>query len=176
VHNPRSGIVLVNGCGDRAGAISPVSCVVANLAHGLRRQGTPVLVFFCGLHTGDELRGPGGLLRCLVAQLVVVLLDKGWMEEGECVGGRMEDLGGLFGRLMELVPEGRGVWCLVDGAGYVEGGEWQRDWERVVEVLGRVVREGGRSWFKLLITSAGLSRGLGNIEHQRVNLRGGQMG
>lgn len=68
------------------------------------------------------------------------------------------------------------MWCLVDGAGYVEGGEWQRDWERVVEVLGRVVREGGRSWFKLLITSAGLSRGLGNIEHQRVNLRGGQMG
>jgi len=83
-----------------------------NLAHGLCRQGTPVLVFFCGLHTGDELRGPGGLLRYLVAQLVVVLLDKGWMEEGECVGGRMEDLGGLFGRLMELVPEGRvcGVW------------------------------------------------------------------
>ena len=119
MHNPRSGIVLVNGCGDRAGAISPVSCVVVNLAHGLRRQGTPVLVFFCGLHTGDELRSPGGLLRCLVAQLVVVLLDKGWMEEGECVGGRMEDLGGLFGRLMELVPEG----CVVfGGRGWVRGG------------------------------------------------------
>jgi len=101
-----------------------MSYVCATLAHALRRQGKAVLVFFCGQHAGvddaDGLQGPQGLLRSLVAQLVLVLVQNGWMGEGQEVpvgmpvdgmnmGGWSGEGGGCGYDVMEECEEEPGV-------------------------------------------------------------------
>jgi len=84
---PGSGIVLVNACGDRSqtGPVSPISYTSASLVQALRKSQPKavVLVFFCGRHVAgeDPLRGPQGMVRSLLAQLVFSMLQKGWVEE-----------------------------------------------------------------------------------------------
>lgn len=47
-------------------------------------QASPVLVFFCGQHvaSNDPLQGPHGLMRSLLSQLVLVLVQNCWLEDG----------------------------------------------------------------------------------------------
>ncbi|KAM7219805.1 hypothetical protein V8F06_004839 [Rhypophila decipiens] len=89
LHYPVPGVVAVDGCADRAqiAKISPISFVCANLAQALRQNLNPVLAFFCGqhvnLHPNDDLQGLQGLVRGLLSQLVLVLVQNGWMGETE---------------------------------------------------------------------------------------------
>ena len=84
---PSSGIVLINACGDRAqtGLVSPISYTSATLVQALRKSQprAVVLAFFCGKHVAreDPLRGPQGMVRSFLAQLVLGMLQKGWVEE-----------------------------------------------------------------------------------------------
>ncbi|KAM7188349.1 hypothetical protein V8F33_010689 [Rhypophila sp. PSN 637] len=84
---PEPGVVAVDGCADRAqvARISPISFVCANLAQALRQNLNPVLAFFCGQHVNltpdDDLQGPQGLVRGLLSQLVLALVQNGWMGE-----------------------------------------------------------------------------------------------
>lgn len=84
---PSSGIVLVNACGDRAqaGPVSPISYTSATLVQALRKSQprAVILVFFCAKHVAkhDPLRGPQGMMRSLLAQLVLGMLQRGWVEE-----------------------------------------------------------------------------------------------
>lgn len=95
LHSFEPGIVLVDGCADRSqiGTISPISFVCSNLAQALRRhdltgQASPVMVFFCGQHvaSNDPLQGPQGLVRSLLSQLVLLLVQNCWLEDGAGIG------------------------------------------------------------------------------------------
>ncbi|KAK3376048.1 hypothetical protein B0T24DRAFT_699039 [Lasiosphaeria ovina] len=100
-----------------------------------------VLEYYCALHAADggdadELRGPQGLLRCLTTQLLLALVDNGWIGAQDAVdlphlcGGDEGDeqeqelqlvrrdvtaIGRLFAALVRLVPRAVPIYCLVDG-------------------------------------------------------------
>ncbi|KAK0713760.1 hypothetical protein B0T26DRAFT_678051 [Lasiosphaeria miniovina] len=100
-----------------------------------------VLEYYCALHAtdggdDDELRGPQGLLRCLTTQLLLALVDNGWIGAQDAVdlphlcgsdeGDEQEQelqlvrrdvtaIGRLFAALIRLVPRTVPIYCLVDG-------------------------------------------------------------
>ncbi|KAI0386148.1 hypothetical protein F5Y04DRAFT_116479 [Hypomontagnella monticulosa] len=73
----RSDLVLVNGhLGDvTTGKVSALSVLAALFATTRRTPQVAVLYHFCGLHSrqGDPTSGPRGLLRSLLAQMVIYL-------------------------------------------------------------------------------------------------------
>ncbi|KAK0622613.1 hypothetical protein B0T14DRAFT_150650 [Immersiella caudata] len=212
LHSPQSGLVLADGHADRAqmGRVSPVSYVCAMMAHAMQRQKNPVLVFFCGQHASsddvDGLGGPQGLVRSLVSQLVLLLVQNGWMREGQEVpvgmsasvgadgmdwsgrgweGQQGEEPGVTLGDLCEvlcwllgLVPTGVSVFCLVDGISYYEREFWREDYAIVMGMFGKAMQDVRLGgFFKVLMTSPTASQGLPEgIPHERVSLRGPRPG
>ncbi|KAK0721911.1 hypothetical protein B0T26DRAFT_673675 [Lasiosphaeria miniovina] len=202
------GVVLVDACSDRAqggSSVTPVSVICATLTQALRRGGygpalslalptsastSVILVFFCGLHiaTEDPLRGPLGLVRSLLAQLALELLKNRWVtEEGPMgvlpdesmeEGLYLADLCGLFHNLLQLVPAGTSVYCIVDGISSYEREFWSEDYGVVMGAFARIVRdEGLEAWFKLLMTGLASSPGLDRwMPHQRVSVGSGRVG
>jgi hypothetical protein len=176
--------------------------VMGTLAHAMQRQGNPVLVFFCGRHASmddaDGLSEPQDLVRNIVSQWVLLLVQNGWMGEGEEVpvgvasgmggdgmdwsgeeqaeelGVSFADLCGVLCWLSGLVPTGVSVFCLVDGISYYERECWGEDYEIVMGMFARVLQEtrvGG--FLKVLMTSPTVSQGLPEgIPHERISLRG----
>lgn len=207
-------IVAVDGHFDRSqmGKISPLSYMCSMLSQAIRQKpneytpsspGTPqpemstsrkvVLEYYCSLHTteDDDLRGPQGLMRCLVTQLILFLLANGWLGQEEAVylpylrnveedlllQRRLDAVCRLFLALTRHVPQGVPVYCFVDGwSAYERDDLWREDYDVVIETL----REGaspsspdGRGNLKLLLTSPTTSRWLTDIlpREQRVSLR-----
>jgi hypothetical protein len=186
LHSPEPGVVLVDGCTDRSqnGKISPITHVCATLTHALRRSAgvNVVLAFFCGQHSTskDDLMGPQGLMRSLVAFLVLSLV------QNECISdeapirlafqGDFEDLSfkdicQLFCHLVELVPKKNTVYCVVDGINYYERQGFKGDYDLMMECFGQLIANKAPV-FKLLLTSSTVSRWLPDLrEDQRVSLR-----
>ncbi|KAK4210103.1 hypothetical protein QBC37DRAFT_429270 [Rhypophila decipiens] len=187
---PSAGVVLVDSCNsiaDRSllgSSLTPVSFICATLTQALRRQSAPspvVLVFFCGSHVTykDALRGPLGLVRSLLAQLVLELLKNRWVseedpmtgvslpdepdEDGSGGGVYLADLCGLFHSLLRLIPQGTSVYCIVDGISCYhdraeddqEEEEWSEDYAVVMETFAGITADESSEacWFKLLLTS-----------------------
>ncbi len=200
LHAPQSGIVLVEGCGDRSQAttrISPISYVCATLAQALRASDTTgpnagstnvVLVFFCGQHVvnNDDLQGPQGLIRSLLAQLILILVQNEWMSETapikipqEVTGSlSLEDDCWLFYQLLGLIPRQTSVFCLVDGISYYERECWRRDYDLAIDVFAKIISDEKLGiCVKLLMTSPTTSNWLSNLApHQRVTLRSVRVG
>jgi hypothetical protein len=185
-----SGVVLVNGCMDRSqlSKISPVTYVCATLTQALRRtpQHNLVLAFFCGQHSSskDDLMGPQGLMRSLVAYLVLNLVQNAYISESTLIGfpafqGEFEELSftvicQLFYRLVELVPMGIALNCVIDGISNYEKPIWKENYDLMMECFSSIIASKAKDTaFKLLLTSATTSRWLNTIlmPHQRVSLR-----
>jgi hypothetical protein len=129
-HASQSGIVLVDGCADRSqmSKASPLSYICATTSAVLR-SGPPnvTLTFFCGQHlaSNDDLQGPQGVIRALVAALITSLFQNGLISNfmppqllslpGEIENLLLKDICELFHRLLRLVPREISVYCLVDG-------------------------------------------------------------
>jgi hypothetical protein len=189
LHAPQSGIVLVDGCADRSqmSKVSPLSYICANLSAALQ-SGPPnvTLTFFCGQHvsSNDDLQGPQGLMRALVASLILSLLQNGLISDSmplqlpnlpwEVENLSLQDICELFHRLIRLVPRNTLVYCLVDGVSYYERDEWQGDFNLMMMCFGRILDdEILDAFFKLLLTSPTRSRALADLlPHQHVSLRG----
>jgi hypothetical protein len=186
---PESGVVLVNGCSDRSQntKISPITHVCATLTHALRRSDAAnvVLAFFCGQHStsNDDLMGPQGLMRSLVASLVLSLVQNDCITEftpiwfpdfqGDFEQLSFVDICQLFFNLVELVPKQLTVYCVVDGISGYEREVWKGDFDLMMECFDKIVANRGiAAVFKLLLTSPTICRWLPNLmTHQRVSLR-----
>lgn len=214
MHSPKPTIVAVDGHFDRSqiGKISPLSYMCSMLSQAIRQQppdyaassptspqpgrGTPrkvVLEYYCSLHTSedDELRGPLGLMRCLVTQLILFLLSNGWLSQEEAVylpylrnveddllqQRRLDAVCRLFAALTRHVPQGVPVYCFIDSwSAYEREDFWREDYDIVINTLRDAANasspESGGN-LKLLLTSATTSRWLVDIlpREQRVSLR-----
>ncbi len=155
--------------------------------------GSIVLEYFCALHTedDDDLHGPQGLMRCLTTQLVFSLLANEWISPTDPLSlphlcdGEEELLAQynvaavcrLFTVLVRRVPRSVSIYCLVDSwSAYEYKEQWQTDYDDVLrgfhEAANASNPNGGAS-FKLLLTSPGICRNLGDfvMPGQRVSLR-----
>ena len=189
LHSPNSGVVLVNGCTDRSQhtKISPITYVCATLTHALRRslERNVVLAFFCGQHSTskDNLMGPQGLMRSLVAHLALTLVQDAYISDSAPIQFpslqedfeelSFKDICQLFYRLVELVPKEITLYCVVDGISYYEKPVYSGDYDLMMECFGSIItNEAMGVIFKLLLTSPTTSRLSPSLmPHQRVSLR-----
>jgi hypothetical protein len=193
LQSPESGVVLVNGCTDRSQntKISPITYVCATLTHALRRSAATnaVLAFFCGQHSSsqDDLKGPQGLLRSLVASVVLSLAQNEciseaapiWLPASQEILEELSFKGicQLFCRLVELVPKEFPVYCIVDGISYYERAVWKEEYDLMMECFGSIIANNAiAAAFKLLLTSPTVSRWLPDLmPSQQVSLRNKKM-
>lgn len=205
MHAQQSGVVLVEACGEKSqiGRLPPISYVCATLARvlqanpdddtGTKTVANTALFFFCGQHTApdDPLQGPQGLMRSLLAQLILTLVRNGWVCDsapisvlskqgyvgnGELEKFSLEDACQLFHQLLwSSVPRGASIFVLVDGINYFEHREgWRGHLEVVMDCFRAVVGDGSLgALFKLLLTSPTTATIDGLEAHQRVRLRAG---
>lgn len=101
LNEPHSAVILVEACGSRleAGRVPAISHVCAVLEQALRTHGnhavdefqhcdgSTTLLFFCGRHMerDDPLRGPQGLMRSLLAQLIMALVRNRWISDSAAI-------------------------------------------------------------------------------------------
>jgi hypothetical protein len=184
-----SGAVLVNGCIDRTQntKITPLTYVCATLTYALRRSPgqNVVLSFFCGQHSisADNLVGPQGLMRSLVTFLVLDLVQKGHISDSVPIPFQtlerdfeaisFKDICHLFYHLIERIPHGITIYCVVDGISQYERLDWKEDYHMMMDCFGSIIsNETIGATFKLLLTSPTNSRWIPNfLPHQRVSLR-----
>jgi hypothetical protein len=189
LNSPESGVVLVNGCTDRTQntKITPITYVCATLTHALRRSPgrNVVLPFFCGQHSTstDDLIGPQGLMRSFVTFLVLDLVQKEYISDSVPIRFPMmqqdfeelsfKDVCHLFYQLVELIPRGITIYCVVDGISHYERPTWKADFDLMMECFSSIISNDTLSvTFKLLLTSPTNSRWISNLlPHQRVSLR-----
>ncbi|CAN8098924.1 unnamed protein product [Discula destructiva] len=203
LHASSSGVVLVEGCGSRpqAGRVAPLSHVCATLIQVLQVDGPSAetqvakttLFFFCGQHVteNDPLGGPQGLMRSLLAQLILTLVQRNWVlhsapirllhKQGfgaqELEEFALQDACQLFHQLLASVPSGSTVFVVIDGISFFEHREnWRRDFDLVVGCLARITNdEALGTLFKLLFTSPTTSSLNGLEANERVKLRAGMV-
>lgn len=204
-----SDIVLVNGHmgGLGKGKLSPLSILAATLA--TMRHASPdilVLAHFCGLHTApaDDLVGPRGMLRALVAQAVLHLRGRG-LQGGTTVATDETLLDGLVGHditslceVLEALLGQLGPWvtvyCVLDNVSEFEtslrgwGGELDETIARLRDMVARSVPQlkvllsaGNRSIMvhKMLDADDCVSLSAGNVHAhpvQRLSLERGWEG
>jgi hypothetical protein len=190
LHGPGSGVVLVNLCSDRSqnGKISPITNVCATLTQAIRAlsDANVVLTFFCGQHStsSSDLLGPQGLMRSLVAFLILSLVQHECISDstpvyfkafqGDFERLSFKDTCDLFAHLIGLVPREITVYCIVDGISYYERENWREDYDMMMHCFGTVIENRDiATTFKLLMTSPTMSRWLTALmpDSQRVSLR-----
>ena len=109
-----------------------LSSFCATLAQALDKSSSAIhLEFFCGLHTrsNDPLRGPQGLIRTLIAQLLDRVRDVDW-DLGRIAKNRttldrlerfeLDHLCSAFSDLVRQLPYGTFLFVLVDGISFYE--------------------------------------------------------
>ena len=158
--------LLVDGNGQSAvERTSAMTYVSALLAQSLSDEGAFCIHYFCGLHTtrSDDLSGPGGLLRALLAQLLslhafrVGFTDNSEYHELQRFG--IARLCALFSELVKDLPEGIVLVCVIDGVSLYETSEWAEDLRWILETLNTLTRDPEVcAVFKVLVTSALASR------------------
>jgi len=124
--------------------------------------------------------GPQGLMRSLVAFLVLSLVQNECISDsapirlafqGDFEALSFKDVCQLFYHLVELVPNGLKVFCIVDGISYYERQVWKGDYDLMMQCFGSIIANKAPV-FKLLLTSPTVSRWLPDLRpDQRVSLR-----
>jgi hypothetical protein len=189
----QSDLLLVDGHCDQAktGKTSPMSVFCASLIASLVTLRSGILLhFFCGQHVmpHDPLRGPHGLMRSLITQL---LLDPETQEPNldfidsqqiydDLVQHRLSAFCYVFQQLVRQFPKGTIIYCIIDGIS-----EYERRLEGskenlcfVVEELQQIVySQSLGQTFKLMMTSANKSTEVIHqvTREQHVSLRAGNV-
>lgn len=168
----KSGSLLVDGNADgfELERMSPMSTCCAALMRSfesMRPGGAPLsLSFFCGLHAAcnDELFGPRGLMRSLIAQILTNYSFRLGFVDSHNYRAALENhdldhLCAAFKRLIYQLPAHFVVFCVVDGISLFERDDLQGELNSVASSF-RVLCEDPAlgCFFKLLITSPAQSR------------------
>lgn len=158
------------------GLFTPLSIVAKALidatsaAHPARLSATFYAIhFFAGFHAApaDPLAGPVGLMRSLLVQLLHIVstsIEHDFLRPLADELGRTNiaigDLGalcGLFSALVQRLPDGTVLFCVIDGLGLFARDEaMERDMQVVVHMLHRCVTEmGWQAALKVVLTFCG---------------------
>ncbi|CAK7212185.1 hypothetical protein SCUCBS95973_001356 [Sporothrix curviconia] len=150
--------------------VSPMSHLCAQMSgavetmHG--RGNVVLLHFWCSMHVDRETtaRGPRGMVRTLLAQLVAVILiwnheavfDFGHVDGERAFLAAMEDgslsaLHYAFTRLLKMVPRDMPIYCIIDNVAVFEDERFRADLVGVVHMLQDIVSV-NRHCFKVLLT------------------------
>ncbi|CZR65247.1 uncharacterized protein PAC_15147 [Phialocephala subalpina] len=190
----KSNILLVDGHSDQAkiGKISPMSVFCATfVASVVKLRSTIVLHFFCGQHATfeDPLRGPDGLLRSLICQLLLypntAEPNLGMLSQQELCndlrGHKLDALRHLFQQLLQQIPTGTLVFCIIDGLSEYETrmNNSTEDLRSFVDGLQSIVRDQNQAGptFKVLMANANKSTEIVKQIplQERVSLRAGNV-
>ncbi|RBR24288.1 uncharacterized protein FIESC28_02778 [Fusarium coffeatum] len=164
--------LLINGRGDlsTADGVSPFSLVVAEMAREPDTRltaGAPIFVlkYFCSEHNPSRVRNrwssPTGMLSDLIGQLVCQMLDKGIdIDLSFLSHSKWRKLDGLdvrticsvFKRIVEQVPQGGVVLCVIDEISVYERQSLVYETDIVISKLVQLVQRDGEPVFKLLAT------------------------
>ena len=204
-----SNILLVDGhCGEEStGRIAPTSILCAGLIEALSNPSIDsalafpdcprtMLHFFAGQHVmpNNTLRGPYGLIRSLVDQLLFNWPDQNnlpdlrflegepskWVSEH---GSQTTNLCRLFERLVLQLRSDSSIYCIIDGVSYFETQlqGWADDLGTIVECFLRCI-DGTRGYkgacaVKFLLVSADKSTRIWNRipSSHHVDLRAGNL-
>jgi hypothetical protein len=164
--------------------ISVLSAVCATLSLNLSKNtDSVVLVVMCGLHeaSNEPIGGPKGLIRSLIAQLLLAGLDL----KLDFISTRsysrlikahdLRSLAQTLRCLIESLPCNLTVVCILDGLTQFESSPWLAELEEVVYTLNEIIRNRVlRPVVKLLVTTPfANSLHLGNLiqAHQTLTLR-----
>ena len=146
--------------------ITTTSLVCATLIQALEdsEQATP-LAFFCSLHTGDgaSLRGPQGLMRSLINQLLPLQdFDLNFINQNYAEMIRCQDvwwLCDLFIRLVDQLSKDEILFCVIDGTSAFEKQKYGNGILLVVDHLSKLaLKLGSVPVFKFLLTTSKASR------------------
>jgi len=139
----------------------------------------------------DDLRGPLGMMRSLLTQLVRMILERGRLQgpnnidmsiwrtdDPSAVNLTTNYLCELFLNLFHKIPPGVTVFCIIDDINRLDNkSEWAADFFSLKDMLDSLVRTqetgvGRGPRFKLLLTSPSKSKGFKDDVpmHQRVDL------
>ncbi|KAI9882570.1 MAG: hypothetical protein M1823_005680 [Watsoniomyces obsoletus] len=168
-----AGILLVEGNFDGygMGRISPMTLLCCLFIKTLMSVETArVLYFFCGLHNSptDPMMGPRGLLRSLVAQLLMTtdpdlrfINSRHWWEQLQ--RHDIHHLCHLLWELMRQLPE-RVLFCVIDGASLFELQGWSDEMQQVVRLLHDMSIDTSLDvMVKVLLTSPGRCRSIKQV-------------
>ncbi|KXH59599.1 hypothetical protein CSAL01_04355 [Colletotrichum salicis] len=164
-------IPLVDGGlpGSAQDGISPMSLLCANLSLTLRELEPDSIfaMFVCGLHTSpynDDWYGPSGMLRFLVAQLLLALLERNSLDLG-CLDRRshvrvlerhdLEASSDLFGDLARQFDAETTIYVIIDGVSKfdVDFRNTFQKLEMAIRWLEDIVKDDGlRPKLKILMT------------------------
>ncbi|OOF94721.1 hypothetical protein ASPCADRAFT_148585, partial [Aspergillus carbonarius ITEM 5010] len=171
----QSSLLLVDGRLDTSPAtmVSPMSVFVSTFISSLISSPDCLpLFFFASLHDsmdgGGELRGPTGLMRSLITQLLfsdklaspnLQFLKKGFLNA--CEANNIKALCELFRRLVLQVPPDVRILCILDGiAVYELEPTWGEEIDYVAALFQRLIgdlNEAGSLRLKVLLTFANQS-------------------
>lgn len=163
-------LIMVHGTFRNEGVLSrmsPLSATCATLVTTILRErpGDITLYFFCGQHTSprDSLAGPQGMMRCLLARLLVEVrvrsqfdthLDPNYANAVE--GTRqhnMEAMCLVFHLLLLHVPQGTTVFCIIDGVSWLDQPNHVADTLRMIQLLRSLTTDSRlRANFKFMLT------------------------
>ncbi len=171
------------------GKTSPVSYFSSSLVEVLSGANRIIkLYFFCSRHvaSNQDVKGPRGLVRSLLAQLLQMVLRR-WpnkpmeVEELESLRGECradvistENLCQVFRRLLHHIPRQTAVFCIIDDVSRFERDEWYGDYASLMNMLSSIVSEPGTVRFKVLMTSPTKSKWLRDrmVAAQRIEIGG----
>ena len=157
--------LFVNGNddGERCQPISAMTLACANFIEYFKKYNTNagVIRFFCGLHLkpSTQNRGPRGLLKCLIAQLLINYPEampnidlEAWMKLRE--RGSSCDLCTILRDIVRKLPERAVVYCIIDGLQFFKEPEWELRTQLIMKEITRLTRDPAvRAAFKVLLTS-----------------------
>lgn len=138
MERPQNSLLLVDGAMTLE-RVSPMSVLTATLTLTLLQAPSAVVVyFFCGSHLDTdaeaELSGTGGMLRSLIAQLVLQISPspdlRGINSHGfldDCSKRHFPALCEVLRLLVEQLPPQTTLYCLLDGVSWYEQQHWVQE-------------------------------------------------
>ena len=154
LNNANSGALLVHGNCRRHDGICPTTIASALLvSFFVKFRNFITLYWFCGSHANGPNCDALGMVQNLICQLLCLSAFEYTLEKQH--KSDMKDLKKmlqLLKKLLQQIPKGTFVVCIIDGISYYEGKHQHSDTCRTIRRLVRLTRA-GEPVLKLLITS-----------------------
>ena len=170
-----SDLIYVEGRLDPSsfGRTSPVAYICANLVHLFQdKPKTMTLYFFCGQHvaSNDNLQGPKGLIRSILAKLLMAWPDAplsnidltSFQEDIERIS--IDVLCHTFELILGQAPSDCTLYLVIDDLSQFERDSWDDDYASLLYMLNGLVQNGGFGpRVMVLVTSPIRSRWLAEL-------------
>lgn len=181
---PQNSLLLVDGAMPLE-RVSPISVLTATLIVPLLQAPSAVIIyFFCGknldVDAEAELSGPCGMLRSLIAQLVLQISPSPNLNGinsqrflDDCYKRQFPALCEVLRLLVEQLTTQTTLYCLLDGVSWYEQQHWVQELLFLVGLFKHLMQRGSGCCLKLLMLSSNQSteiRNLVNMEVEYVSL------